>query len=146
MTKKQFRSVTARRMILRGLVRRCPFCGHRPIFDSWFKLKESCPHCGHRFNQEEGFYIGAYALNFIVAEGLLLLCIVPYIIISSTNPSLKLDALPFALVAVVLAIVGPIVFYPFSRSLWIAIDMTLRGGRNLDDSWKEPELPEEKRS
>jgi uncharacterized protein (DUF983 family) len=136
--KDRIRTVTATRMLLRGLGRRCPFCGHRPIFDSWFKLKESCPHCGHRFNQEEGFYIGAYAINFVVAEGLLLLCIIPYIVISSNNPGLKLDAVPFAVVAVVLAIVGPIVFYPFSRSLWIALDMTLRGGRNLDDSWKEP--------
>lgn len=125
-------------MILRGLTRRCPFCGRRPIFDSWFKLKDECPDCGHRFNQEEGFYLGAYALNFAIAEGLLLACLIPYIVISAANPEVKLNALPFALVALALAIVGPIFFYPFSRSLWIALDMTLRGGRNLDDSWKEP--------
>lgn len=126
-------------MILRGLFRRCPFCGHRPIFDSWFKLMPSCPSCGHRFNQEEGFFTGAYALNFAVTEGLLLLCLIPYIVISSANPELKLDVIPFAVVALVLAVTGPIFFYPFSRSLWIALDMTLRGGRNLDDSWKDPE-------
>lgn len=125
-------------MILRGLVRRCPFCGHRPIFDSRFKLKESCPSCGHRFNQEDGFYIGAYAINFAVTEGLLLLCLIPYIMISSANPDLRLDVVPFAVVALMLAVAGPIFFYPFSRSLWIALDMTLRGGRNLDDSWKDP--------
>lgn len=125
-------------MILRGLGRRCPFCGHRPIFDGWFKLKEACPDCGHRFNQEEGFYLGAYAINFAIAEGLLLLCLIPYIVISAARPEYKLDAVPFAIVAMVLAVIGPVFFYPFSRSLWIALDMTLRGGRNLDDSWKEP--------
>lgn len=119
-------------MILRGLVRRCPFCGHRPIFDGWFKLKERCPECGHRFNQEEGFYIGAYALNFAITEGLLLLFLIPYIVISAADPGRDLNAVPFAIAALVAAIVGPILFFPFSRSLWVALDLTLRGGRNLD--------------
>ena len=126
-------------MILRGLVRRCPFCGHKPIFDSYFKLKDRCPNCGHKFRQEEGFYIGAYALNFIVTEGLLLLFLVPYIVISSRDPQFELSVLPFAAAAVVAAVVGPILFFPFSRSLWIAIDLTLRGGRNLDQDGKETE-------
>lgn len=120
-------------MILRGLARRCPFCGHNKIFDGWFKLKERCPNCSHRFNQEEGFYIGAYAINFAITEGLLLLCLIPYILISAADPSRQLNVVPFAVIAVAAAIVGPVLFYPFSRSLWIALDLTLRGGRNLDD-------------
>lgn len=131
--------MTPARMILRGLARHCPFCGHKHIFDSWFKLKDRCPNCGHKFRQEEGFYIGAYALNFIVTEGLLLLFLVPYIIISSRDPQFELDVIPFAAAAVVAAIVGPLLFYPFSRSLWIAIDLTLRGGRNLDKDDLEAE-------
>lgn len=123
-------------MILRGLVRRCPFCGHNKIFDGWFKLKERCPSCGHRFNQEEGFYIGAYAINFAITEGLLLLCLIPYIFISAADPDYELNVVPFATAAVAAAIIGPILFYPFSRSLWIALDLTLRGGRNLDDPGK----------
>ncbi len=126
------RTVTPARMILRGLARRCPFCGHNKIFDSWFKLKDRCPSCGHRFNQEEGFYIGAYAINFSITEGLLLLCLIPYILISASNPDFELNVVPFAIVAFVAAIVGPILFFPFSRSLWVALDLTLRGGRNLD--------------
>ncbi|HEX2054746.1 MAG TPA: DUF983 domain-containing protein [Actinomycetota bacterium] len=125
-------AVTPTRMILRGLSRRCPFCGHNQIFEGWFKLKERCPECSHRFNQEEGFYIGAYALNFAITEGLLLLFLIPYIVISASDPDFRLNVVPFALAAVVAAIVGPILFFPFSRSLWVAIDLTLRGGRNLE--------------
>lgn len=125
--------VTPTRMILRGLARRCPFCGNSKIFDGWFKLKERCPECSHKFNQEEGFYIGAYALNFVITEGLLLAFLIPYIVISARDPEFELNVIPFAAAALVAAIAGPILFYPFSRSLWIAIDLTLRGGRNLDD-------------
>lgn len=125
-------------MILRGLARRCPFCGHNKIFASWFKLKERCPSCGHRFHQEEGFYIGAYAINFAITEGLLLLCLIPYILLSASNPDSQLNAVPFAITALVAAVAGPILFFPFSRSLWIALDLTLRGGRNLDDPSSGP--------
>lgn len=126
------RSVTPARMILRGLAKRCPFCGHRKIFDSWFRLKDRCPECGHRFNQEQGFYTGAYAVNFVITEGLLLLLLIPYILLSASDPDFELNVVPFAIAALVAAIAGPILFYPFSRSVWIAIDMTLRGGRNLE--------------
>lgn len=126
-------------MILRGLARRCPFCGHRHLFEGWFKLKDRCPGCGHRFNQEEGFYIGAYALNFAITEGLLLLCLIPYILISAADPGRQVSAWPFALTALAAAVIGPVLFYPFSRTLWVALDMTLRGGRNLKSSPSDPE-------
>lgn len=118
-------------MILRGLSRRCAFCGHNKIFDSWFKLKERCPNCGHKFHQEEGFYIGAFAINFAITEGLLLLCLIPYILISAANPQSQTNVVPFASAALTAAIVGPVLFFPIARTLWIAIDLTLRGGRNL---------------
>ena len=32
----------------RALLRRCPNCGGRPIFDGWFRMRDRCPRCGTR--------------------------------------------------------------------------------------------------
>ena len=34
-------------------------------------MAERCPRCGMRFEREEGFFLGAYVVNFAVTEGLL---------------------------------------------------------------------------
>ena len=52
----------------RALSRRCPYCGSPGIYDGYFALRERCPRCGVRFEREEGYFLGAYALNLIVAE------------------------------------------------------------------------------
>lgn len=119
-------------MILRGLAMRCAFCGGRKLFKGWLKMKDACPSCSHRFSQESGFFLGAYAINFAITEGLLLLALIPYIVISSNNPQTSIDAMPFATVALAGAVIGPVLFYPFSRTLWVALDLIFRGGRNLD--------------
>jgi uncharacterized protein (DUF983 family) len=126
------RSVTPGKMLLRGLGKRCPFCGSSGLFEGWFRMKPSCPACKHHFSQEEGFFLGAYALNFAITEGLLLLCLIPYIVLSSANPTEERAVLPFVIAALVAAVAGPIVFYPFSRTLWVALDLMVRGGRNLE--------------
>jgi hypothetical protein len=120
-------------MLGRGLVKRCPFCGSGGLFQGWFNMRERCPSCHHHFSQEEGFFIGSYALNFAITEGLVLACIVPYIVISGMHPEIDRPVLPFVIAAMAAAVVGPIVFYPFSRTLWVAIDLIVRGGRNLPD-------------
>lgn len=119
-------------MLLRGLTLRCAFCGSRGLFRGWFNMRETCPSCSHRFNQESGFFLGAYAINFAITEGLLLLALVPYIVLSASNPQTSIPAGPFALAALAGAILGPLLFYPFSRTLWVALDLIFRGGRNLD--------------
>lgn len=118
-------------MLWRGLTLRCAFCGGREVFQSWFELKQRCPSCAHRFDQEEGFFLGAYALNLALTEGILLASIVPYIFLSATDPHAGRSVWPFVFIAVVGAVAGPLVFFPFSRTLWVALDLTLQGGRNL---------------
>src|ERR687890_1074013 len=52
----------------RAFSRRCPYCGSPGIYDGYFALRERCPRCGVRFEREEGYFLGGYALNLIVAE------------------------------------------------------------------------------
>ena len=54
-------------MLARGLTKRCPRCGERRIFRGWFHLKERCPRCDLRFQREEGGFLGAMTLNYLVS-------------------------------------------------------------------------------
>src|SRR5512132_3045623 len=42
------------RVLTRGARKRCPRCGERAVWLTWFKAKPLCPTCGLRFEGEEG--------------------------------------------------------------------------------------------
>ena len=104
----------------RALTRRCPYCGGSGVFDGYFALRERCPRCGVRFEREEGYFLGAYALNLIVAEFLGLGLAIFLIFKTDLR---HLDLIWQELLAVVLAIAFPVVLFPFSRTVWIAMDL-----------------------
>ncbi len=112
-------------MLARGLTKRCPLCGSGGLFTGWFRMRDRCPRCGYRFEREEGFFLGAYVVNLGITEGLLLLLgIVPCIIFLAANPDASL--VPIIVSGLAAAVVGPLVFYPISKTLWSAIDLILR--------------------
>lgn len=111
---ERFRTVFGRALGLR-----CPYCGGRGIFKSWFELKETCPTCETRFERENGYFLGGYALNLIVAEFLAVGAVVAFWLLA--NPSV----LAIQVVGVALAGGLPIHFFPFSRCLWMALDLQL---------------------
>ena len=51
----------------RALTRRCPYCGSPGVYEGYLGLRERCPACGVTFEREEGYFLGAYALNLVVA-------------------------------------------------------------------------------
>lgn len=57
--------VSTTRMLLRGLVRRCPRCGGGGVFRHWFTMRKRCPTCGVRFDRrpEEAFFLGAFVIQ-----------------------------------------------------------------------------------
>jgi uncharacterized protein (DUF983 family) len=106
----------------RALTRRCPYCGSPGVYDGYFALREQCPRCDVRFEREEGYFLGAYALNLIVAEfvGLGLAIVLIF------NTDLRhLSLIWQEVIAVALAIAFPVSLFPFSRTVWIAMDLVL---------------------
>ena len=103
----------------RAFQRRCPYCGGGGIFRGWFELRETCPTCGVSFSREEGYFLGAMLVNLLVAEGLAVGVVVALMISSD------LSLLPLEVVGIGLAVGLPILFYPYSRLLWMAIDLQL---------------------
>jgi uncharacterized protein (DUF983 family) len=112
-------------MLGRGLLKHCPICGTGRLFTRWFRMKERCPGCGYRFEREEGFFLGAYVINLAIAQGLvILLAIVPLIVRLAGDPDASIW--PFVVGGLLGAIVGPVVLYPWSKTIWTAFDLMLR--------------------
>ena len=95
------------RVFARGARKRCPRCGDRDLWVTWFRSKPRCPTCDLRFEQQEGGYLGAMVINYAVAFGfwMVMMAIAPLI---------------GASVAVLGAV--PIWFYPRSKMLWAAVE------------------------
>jgi uncharacterized protein (DUF983 family) len=104
----------------RALTRRCPYCGSPGIFDGYFALRERCPRCGVQFEREEGYFLGAYALNLIVAE---FLGLGLAIVLLFKTDLRHLSLIWQEIIAVTLAIAFPVILFPFSRTVWIAMDL-----------------------
>jgi uncharacterized protein (DUF983 family) len=105
----------------RALSRRCPYCGGAGIFAGYFALRETCPTCGVRFEREEGYFLGGYALNLVVSE-LLGLGLALFLIFGTALRDA--DLLWQEAIAVVLAVAFPILLFPYSRTVWMAMDLS----------------------
>ncbi len=81
-------------------------------------MVDDCPRCGLHFEREAGYWTGALAINTILVGGLFTIVFV--ILIVLTVPDVPVVPVLAALLPIVL--IGPLVTYPFSKTLWIATD------------------------
>lgn len=124
------RPPTLAALLRRALMRRCPRCGAGDIWLSWFKMRHACPTCGLVFERGEShdFFIGAYLINLVVAElSAVLIAAVMWITLGSR---VSFNVLWGA--SMLLAVIMPIIFYPFSRELWLAFDLHFRPNERGD--------------
>lgn len=114
-----------RRMLLRGMARRCPLCGAGGLFEHWTKLCEHCPQCGHRWERkaEEGFFLGAFVINFVIVEAVLGVIAAVYIAVLARGGNVSVW--PYVGSAAAAAVIVPVIGYPFSKTVWAAIDLVL---------------------
>jgi uncharacterized protein (DUF983 family) len=109
------------RLLARALTRRCPWCGRGRLFRGWFRIVERCPRCGLRFEREEGAFLGAMALNYGVAGVVFMAVLIGWMVIDSP------DVRVVPLMVISMSVTGAVVllFYPFSKTLWAAVDVLL---------------------
>ena len=105
-------------MLWRGSTRRCARCGSRHLFRRWFVMAPDCPRCGLHFEREAGYWTGALAINTILVGGVFAISFV--IAIALTAPDIPVAPLLAILVPVMLS--GPLIAYPFSKTIWVAVD------------------------
>jgi uncharacterized protein (DUF983 family) len=112
-------------MLARGVVRRCPRCGARHVFERWFSIRERCPRCGVRFDRkpEEAFFLGAFVIQtaMILTPLAVLLFLYGMAVGDVIGGSPKLYVVLMVLVAAVL----PLVTYPSTKTTWFAIDLAM---------------------
>jgi len=115
--------------ILRALRLRCPHCGHGRMFRRWLIQLPHCSTCRLLYERgEHDYFIGAYLVNLIVAE----LAVVAGMAVGIflTWPDVPWNTLKWVLLPFV--VITPLVTYPFSKSLWLAIDLIYRPAEDTD--------------
>lgn len=116
-------AANALRLFWRALRLRCPNCGKGKIFDSWFRMRTHCPVCGLKLERgEEGYQVGSYMFNIIASEMLFAVLFVATIVMTWPSPPWKL--LEYGGIA--LMVIAPFVFYPFTKTLFLAFDLLFR--------------------
>ena len=110
-------------MFWRAARLRCPNCGGGPIFDSWLRIHSRCPVCGLRLERgEEGYQVGAYMFNIVASELVFAAAFLGILVFTWPDP--PWNSLLYGGVAIML--VAPFVFYPFSKTLFLAFDLIFR--------------------
>ena len=107
-------------MFRRAAVLQCPLCGSRRTFiRHWLGRYERCRTCGIKWNREQGFELGSIALNSLFT--FLTLAVGMVVAFVSTAPDFPVRAMMIGFMAG--ALVLPLIFYPFTNTLWLAVDL-----------------------
>ena len=102
---------------------RCAWCGDRSGFRrGWFGRNDNCRHCGMSVQRgQDGFELGAATVNAILTLSALVAA--GGISIVLTYPEVAVR--PLVIVLGIAAVVLPVVLYPFSYTLWFAIELVM---------------------
>ena len=73
---------------------------------------------------EEGFFLGAYVINYGITAACLLAVMAGLIVRLATDPQASI--VPFLAAGAAVAILVPLASYPFGKTVWAAIDLIMR--------------------
>lgn len=104
--------------LVRGLTKRCGRCGRGHLFRRWFTMVDDCPGCDLHFEREQGYFAGALAINIIAATMVFFAGFIGGLLLMW--PDVNVAVLTVSLIA--LNTLFPIFFYPFSKTIWVAVD------------------------
>ncbi|HEV2642214.1 MAG TPA: hypothetical protein VGT98_05890 [Candidatus Elarobacter sp.] len=123
------------RYFARAMVARCPLCGSRPVLRSWFTLRRRCPGCHIRLDrgESEDYFLGGIFFNIVLAE--LVFAAVLTVWLVAVWPDVPWDRIEYVLAAAM--VLAPIVLYPMSRLLWLALDLLLRPPDDREMAWHD---------
>jgi uncharacterized protein (DUF983 family) len=100
-------------------------------------MRERCPVCGLKLERgEEGYQVGSYMFNIVAAELVFAAAFVGAVVLTWPTPPWKV--LEYGGIA--LMVVAPFVFFPFSKTLFLAFDLLFRpaGSDDLADPAATP--------
>ena len=92
--------------------------GRGDLFHRWSHLVPDCPRCGLHFEREAGLLGRRLAINIAIRGAVFVLVFIPWAALTVPD----IPVVPILAVAIPLMIVVPIVAYPWSKTVWMAID------------------------
>lgn len=92
------------------------------MFDGYWSMKQTCPTCGMRFERDPGYWLGAMIVNTAVTIGTFLVVLVGAVAL--TWPDVPWTPLVVGTMALNVAL--PVLFYPFSKTIFVAFDLSVR--------------------
>lgn len=101
--------------------RRCPVCGSGKPFTGWFRMTPECPNCAYRYEREDGYWVGAMIVNMAVTEVLFGIVFVAAAVASWPD----VPWVPLLVMGAAMNVLIPTFFYPFSKTIWVALDIYL---------------------
>lgn len=120
---------TPTQRLRRALALRCPACGARGIVHGWLRLAERCPDCALRPDRgEPDHFLGGYVVNLGVAETIAATLWALLLALTWPDPSWALMQWS----AAVLVVAAPVALYPFTRLVFLAIDLSAQPRRPGD--------------
>jgi uncharacterized protein (DUF983 family) len=128
-------ALTTGTLLKRGFRRRCAVCGQGHLFRRWLVMAERCPRCGFRFQREPGQWLGSWFLNICLAQLLVVLLMIAAVVIWYPAP----PAIDLVVAGVATAVLFPLWFFPYSRTIWVAIDLAmtpLEFDEGVDPQWE----------
>ena len=79
-------------------------------------------------------------MNLAIAQSLvMLLAVVPTIVLLNADADANL--VPVIVSGLIGAVLAPLIFYPFSKTLWVAIELTLRPVDETEPGDVRPDRP-----
>lgn len=122
--------------LLRGLRKRCPRCASPDCYEGYFQLRARCRRCGLALMNEEGGFLGAMTLNYMIA--VLLWLVMLAVGVALTVPDVPV--VPILLASIGVLAVVPIWFYPRSKMIWAAVEYLIARTQPTyrPPGWRDP--------
>lgn len=95
---------------------RCPSCGRGRLFKNPISMNSSCSECGLRFEREPGYFLGSIYINYGLTALLVTLFYFALFFSGAVSPETALW------IVTGFALVFPIWFFRYARSLWLGFD------------------------
>jgi hypothetical protein len=98
-------------------------------------MADVCPRCGLRFQRVPGQWLGSWFLNICLAQVLALGIVLGGSLATYPHPQI----VPLAICGALAMVCFPIWFFPYSRTLWLAIDLAMRPlefDEGVDPGWE----------
>ena len=104
------------KMLARAWRLRCPRCGRGRLFRSWFSMYPRCQWCELHYEREPGYFLGSIYINYGLTA---LLVTVGYFALFFSG---LVDPQQALWIVAVGALIFPLWFFRYARSLWLGFD------------------------